>query len=724
MSDTQLRALFADADFIINLHGGTVPLPEHTATGRLVYVETDPVQLQIELHDGVKETEEFLSAHCAFFTFGENIGNPDCELPSPKQFKFLPTRQPVVCDMWDEKFCAPTGGERLTTIGNWAQHWRPVQFRGHTYTWSKHFEFLKFIGLPSRTKQPLELALSSYTEEDKAMLEGHGWHVRHGLDVSMDADIYRRYIAESRGEFTVAKDQNVRLRSGWFSDRAVTFLAAGRPVITQETGFSNVLPTGAGLFGFSTMEEILAAIDTMNSDYAGHCAAARDVARECFAHDVVLGRMLGELGVTVAAPQRARVRFLPRDLALTPVSRRPIRMPEPVVRDVLALPLPAQRSAAEHPSASIVIVTFNNLFFNRHCLLNLIEQGDGEEFEIIAVDNGSTDGTADFLRELAARDARLRVIFNATNRGFAAATNQGAAAARGAMLVLLNNDTLVPRGWLAGLRAHLADASVGLLGAVTNRIGNQAEIPTDYATLGGFLRFARERAASHAGRAFEIPMAAMFCVAMRRDAFEKIGPLDEQFGVGMFEDDDYAMRCRAAGLRVVCAEDVVVHHFGEASFGELCPSGEYGEVFLANRARFERKWNTTWKSHDGRAKPDYQELVVRLREAVIAHTPADATVLVVSKGDDTLLEIAGRRVAHFPQAADGGYAGHYPADDAAAIIAIEELRRAGATCLVIPEPSSWWLEHYAALRAHLASHAECVEIPATCRIFHFGNHAG
>ncbi len=724
MSDTQLRALFADADFIINLHGGTVPLPEHSATGRLVYIETDPVQLQIELHDGVQQTVDFLAPHSAFFTFGENIGNPDCGLPAPTQFKFLPTRQPVVCEMWDERFCAPTGGERLTTIGNWAQQWRTVQFRGHTYTWSKHFEFLKFLDLPSRTQQPLELALASYTAEDKAMLEGHGWHVRHGLDVSTDADIYRRYIAESRGEFTVAKDQNVRLRSGWFSDRAVTFLAAGRPVITQETGFSNVLPTGAGLFGFSTMDEILAAIETMNSDYAGQCAAAREVARECFGHDVVLGRMLRELGVAVAAPQRASVRFLPRDLALTPVSRRPIRMPEQVVREALALPLPAQRAVAERPAASVVIVTFNNLFFNRLCLLNLIEQSDGGEFEIIAVDNGSTDGTADFLRELAARDARVRVIFNAENRGFAAATNQGAAAARGAMLVLLNNDTLVPRGWLERLRTHLADATIGLLGAVTNRIGNQAEIPVDYATLGGFHRFARERAASHVARAFEIPMAAMFCVSMRRDAFEKIGPLDEQFGIGMFEDDDYAMRCRAAGLRVVCAEDVFVHHFGEASFGELCPSGEYGEVFLANRARFERKWNTVWKSHDGGAKPGYEELVVRLREAVIAHTPADATVLVVSKGDDTLLAIAGRRAAHFPQAADGGYAGHYPADDAAAIVAIEELRRAGANVLVIPEPSSWWIDHYAGLRAHLAAHAECVEIPATCRIFHFGNHAG
>ena len=208
-------------------------------------------------------------------------------------------------DLWSAAhvhgLASPLAGKRVRlracAVWNWTQHWRPVQFRGHTYTWSKHFEFLKFIDLPRRTTQPLELALSSYTDDDKAMLEGHGWHVCHGLDVSTDMDIYRRYIAESRGEFTVAKDQNVRLRSGWFSDRGATFLAAGRPVITQETGFSNVLPTGAGLFGFSTMDDILSAIDAMNRDYAGQCAAARKVARECFGHDVVLGRMLRELGV-------------------------------------------------------------------------------------------------------------------------------------------------------------------------------------------------------------------------------------------------------------------------------------------------------------------------------------------------------------------------------------------------------------------------------------------
>ena len=295
MSDTQLRDLFAEADLIINLHGGTAPLPEHSATGRLVYLETDPVQLQIELHDNVQETIDFLAPHAAFFTFGENLGNPDCGLPVSQRFEFKPTRQPVVLDFWNPPTCGP--GAIFTSIGNWQQHWREISFKGERYSWSKHHEFLKIVDLPQRSSQRFELALASCTGEQKTMLESHGWAVRNALDFSMDADAYRDYIARSRGEFTVAKDQNVRLRSGWFSDRSATYLAAGRPVVTQETGFSNLLPTGAGLFGFSTMEEILSSVEEIDRDYPGHSAAARQVAREYFGHDVVLEPILKELGV-------------------------------------------------------------------------------------------------------------------------------------------------------------------------------------------------------------------------------------------------------------------------------------------------------------------------------------------------------------------------------------------------------------------------------------------
>lgn len=296
MSETQLRDLYKSAHLIINLHGGTIPREEHFATNRLIFLETDPVELQIELYHNVPEALEFLKPHCAFFTFGENWGNKDCRLPADSRFKFHPTRQPVIVDLWES---AHTNGhaECFTTVGNWAQPGRKVTFRGETYHWSKHYEFLKFIDLPKKTKQPFELALSSYEPADKKMLEKKGWRIRHALDLSLEEEPYRQYIQQSRGEFTVAKDQNVRLRSGWFSDRSATYLAAGRPVITQETGFSNVMPTGEGLFGFDDMRDILRAVDRINSDYAKHSKAALTVAREHFNYDVVLPKILKEVGV-------------------------------------------------------------------------------------------------------------------------------------------------------------------------------------------------------------------------------------------------------------------------------------------------------------------------------------------------------------------------------------------------------------------------------------------
>lgn len=295
LSDAQLNELYRSAALLINLHGGTMPLPEHYATDRLVYLGTDPVEVEIELHDGIPRAIDFLAPHCAFFSYGENYGNADCKLPVSKVYRFKPTRQPIIVDFWEN--AALNAAKDFTTIGNWRQPWREVTFQGEVFHWSKHLEFLKFIDLPQRTGQSFELALSSYDEEERRMLEAAGWRVRPALDISMDLDAYRDYILKSRGEFTVAKDQNVRLRSGWFSDRSASYLAGRRPVITQETGFSNILPTGTGLFGFSTMDEILDAVEAINSDYARHSRAAYDIAREYFSYDRVLTRLLDDVGL-------------------------------------------------------------------------------------------------------------------------------------------------------------------------------------------------------------------------------------------------------------------------------------------------------------------------------------------------------------------------------------------------------------------------------------------
>lgn len=294
MSQRTVDALFQDAALIFNLHGGTTPRPEHTKTGRLVYLGTDPVDREVALDRGDQEIIDLFSAHCCFFTWGENYGNDDCKVPFSRRFNLVPSRQPIVLDQWESS--APPG-DLFTTVGSWRQVWRELTIDGEQYSWSKNNEFMKFLDLPGRTPQKFELALGGIDATDQAMLEEHGWRVRDGLKMSADIDDYRRYLIESRAEFTVAKDQNVRLRSGWFSDRSAAYLAAGRPVVTQDTGFGNVLPVGEGLFPFSTIEEALAAVEQINSDYARHSRAAREIAREYFSHDRVLTKILKHAGL-------------------------------------------------------------------------------------------------------------------------------------------------------------------------------------------------------------------------------------------------------------------------------------------------------------------------------------------------------------------------------------------------------------------------------------------
>jgi hypothetical protein len=295
LSELQVKSLYQSATLLLNLHGGTTPLPEHVATGRLVYLGTDPVAREIELHQQVQETIELFEQHSALFTWAENYGQPDCGIPVSTRFKFLPTRQPVVVELWES--IERAASDTFTTIAGWQQLWRDVELHGEVYRWSKHFEFMKFLDLPSRTTQTLELALAGCNDTDRQLLEQHGWRIRDASEVSADVDTYREYIASSRAEFTVAKDQNVRLRSGWFSDRSATYLAARRPVVTQDTGFGNVLPTGRGLFGFRTVEEAVAAVDAINSDYVQHSRAAGELARAYFDSDLVLTRLLKDCGM-------------------------------------------------------------------------------------------------------------------------------------------------------------------------------------------------------------------------------------------------------------------------------------------------------------------------------------------------------------------------------------------------------------------------------------------
>ena len=392
-------------------------------------------------------------------------------------------------------------------------------------------------------------------------------------------------------------------------------------------------------------------------------------------------------------------------LVLTPVSRWPLTLPPQTVAmieaaaDLTAMPAVAPTETAPH--VSVIVATHNNRTLLTLCVRSVLMNGAPGRLELIVIDNGSADGTADYLRRLARRDGRVRIISNDANRGFAAATNQGLAAARGDIAVLLNDDTAVPPGSLAALVKHLDDAAIGVVGAVTNRAGNEAQIDTSYHTYGEMVRFALDHMAAHRAEQFDVRTALMFCVAMRREAWSRVGVLDEQFEIGMFEDEDYSMRMRAAGYRVVCAEDSFVHHFGQASLGKLAATHEYGKLFHANRRRWEEKWGRAWQPYARRPNALYRDASDRIRAAVSDVVPSGATVMVVSKGDDNLLDLDGRRGWHFPQADDGAYAGFHPADSESAIRHLEALRDRGGDFLVLPESTMWWLHHYAEFTRHL-----------------------
>jgi GT2 family glycosyltransferase len=365
-----------------------------------------------------------------------------------------------------------------------------------------------------------------------------------------------------------------------------------------------------------------------------------------------------------------------------------------------------------------VIVSFDNLVFTRLCLESLLANTEHHPYEVIVVDNCSTDGTGNYLRELAEGHSHVRLVMNRRNIGFAPASNQGLALARGDLLVLLNNDTMVPPGWLMRLAAKLENADIGLVGAVTNRIGNEAEIEASYETWGEFLDFARTQAAEHPGELLDIQTVTMFCLAMRRELYTQIGPLDTQFEVGTLEDDDYSMRAREAGYRTVCADDVFVHHFGEASFGKLIPSGEYATVLARNKERFEKKWAVPWKPYERRRSAGYESLTERVRQIVAGNLPAGATVLVVSKGDDDLVRFEGWQARHFPSTDDGRWIGHHPADSEEAVALLEAARAKGGSFLLVPKTSLWWLEYYEGLGEHLRSRYQMVvHDEETCVIF-------
>ena len=261
--------------------------------------------------------------------------------------------------------------------------------------------------------------------------------------------------------------------------------------------------------------------------------------------------------------------------------------------------------AAPQPKISVVVVTYNNLDFTKACLTSLDANSDDETMEIIVVDNASADETPAYLTAWAAAPAKGRgtrtIILNPDNKGFAAGNNQGLKIATGDYLVMLNNDTFVTPGWAHTLVNHLRDdATIGLVGPVTNNIGNEAKIEIAYANMDEMVRQSTVYTRRHIGQETPLRTAAFFCVMMARETFQKVGPLDEVFGIGFFEDDDYCRRIEQQNLRVVCAEDAFIHHHLSASFNKV-KSEVRQKLFETNKAVYEKKWGA-WVPHNYREK--------------------------------------------------------------------------------------------------------------------------
>jgi hypothetical protein len=295
MSQAQVARLCRETDVFINYSGCCILREEYMACRTKVYLDSDPLYNQAGIIDYVHGTADnktrwavdCMRQHDKFVSFGESIGRPHCAIPTAL-FVWQPTRQPIVLDCWEKP--GPAVRDVCTTVMSWQPDGGSVTVNGVVYG-GKHAEFGKFINLPRRTPQVFELAIGGGLPPVD-LLRQHGWHVIDAYTVSPDPWKYREYICTSKAEFSVAKQAYVATRSGWFSCRSACYLAAGKPVVVQDTGFSEHLPTGEGLLAFSTEDEALEAIERINRDYQRHAVAASRLAREYFDSQRVLQAFL------------------------------------------------------------------------------------------------------------------------------------------------------------------------------------------------------------------------------------------------------------------------------------------------------------------------------------------------------------------------------------------------------------------------------------------------
>lgn len=293
---SRIVELYREADAILNICGTQEFNDDLLQSERILYVESDPGVEQIKVDKGEKATIEYLGKHRALFTFGENVASPEFPVPT-HGLKWLPTRQPVVTGLW-KSATPPPEGAVFTTVANWNTSGRKdIEWRDDKYLWSKSLEFLKFVEAPARSGEEFELATTINDAPTRELFLKNRWRFTDPNAMSVDYNGYLDYLQKSKGEFTAAKDQYVRLNTGWFSDRTACYLAAGRPAITQETGFTKHYGGKRGLFAFQTIDEITEAVHEINADYDAHSKAAYEIACEYFEAEKVLASLLDRAGV-------------------------------------------------------------------------------------------------------------------------------------------------------------------------------------------------------------------------------------------------------------------------------------------------------------------------------------------------------------------------------------------------------------------------------------------
>lgn len=270
VSGEAVRSFCAEAELFINLSGGSwFWRDEYARIPRRVFVDSDPVFTQLAIAKGEEWYVNFFRGFNHLFTFGANIGTPASDVPTG-EFTWHKTWQPTVTDLW--RTDTPPAANRFTSVMTW---------KTESFTdvdGNKDREFIRFLELPRHTRHHVELAINGPQD----LLRQHGWTTIDAMSVSRSLWDYREFIQASKGEFGVAKHAYVSRRSGWFSDRTECYLAAGRPALVQDTGWSAHLPAGTGLVPFSTLEEAVDGLDRIDADYPAHARHAQTIALECF----------------------------------------------------------------------------------------------------------------------------------------------------------------------------------------------------------------------------------------------------------------------------------------------------------------------------------------------------------------------------------------------------------------------------------------------------------